>query len=46
MPGFKCDVCDYVYDPAGNDNIPFDQQPEVYSCPDCGAWKEEFKPIG
>ncbi len=37
-----CQVCGYVYDPAENDNIPFDQLPEDWACPTCGVGKGDF----
>jgi len=42
MAGYKCGVCDYIYKDADNEGLPFDKQTEVFSCPECGAWKEEF----
>ena len=42
MGKYKCTVCDYVYEEAANENIPFEKQTEVFSCPECGAWKDDF----
>lgn len=39
---YVCDVCCFEYDPAENDNIPFEDLPEDWVCPVCGAGKEEF----
>ena len=46
-----CDLCGYVYDNAIGDkegNIPagttFDNLPDAWYCPVCGANKESFKP--
>lgn len=35
---YKCSVCGYVYD----GEIPFDQLPDTYVCPICGASKSKF----
>lgn len=46
-----CQVCGYVYDPAVGDpdmdikpGTRFDKVHKRWVCPDCGAWKSEFKP--
>ncbi len=52
MDKYECEVCGYVYDPEQGDseaNIPlgtlFDQLPDDWVCPVCGAGKEEFKKV-
>ena len=35
---YVCSVCGYEYDPAENDNVPFDQP-----CPVCGVSKDQFE---
>jgi flavin reductase (DIM6/NTAB) family NADH-FMN oxidoreductase RutF/rubredoxin len=47
---YKCSVCGYIYDPAAGDDIggiapgtPFEDLPENWVCPVCGAAKEEFE---
>ena len=52
MSKYKCSVCGYVYDPELGDpesNIPpgtpFEKLPADWSCPVCGAAKEEFTKI-
>jgi rubredoxin len=52
MSKYKCSVCGYVYDPELGDpesNIPpgtpFEKLPDNWSCPVCGAAKEEFNKI-
>lgn len=52
MKKYKCDVCDWVYDPESgdpdNDIAPgtaFEDLPDDWSCPLCGAGKDEFSPI-
>ncbi|MHB0935638.1 MAG: rubredoxin [Armatimonadota bacterium] len=48
---FECTLCGYVYDPQVGDpdsNIPagtsFDDLPDDWACPECGAGKEDFNP--
>jgi rubredoxin len=47
---YKCSVCGYIYDPEEGDlegNIPrgtpFEELPEDWQCPVCGASKDEFE---
>ena len=42
MKKFVCNVCGYVYDPAENGNVTFEDLPEDYTCPLCGVGKEDF----
>ena len=51
MKKYVCGVCGYVYDPANGDKdggvapgTPFEKLPEDWSCPVCGAAKDEFAP--
>ena len=41
---YVCSVCGYVYDPAENDNIPFENLPDDYKCPRCKRGKDKFNP--
>ncbi|HVE86569.1 MAG TPA: rubredoxin [Myxococcales bacterium] len=48
---YVCRVCGHVYDPAEGDpvgGIPpgtaFEDLPESWVCPDCGATKADFEP--
>ena len=41
---YVCNVCGYVYDPAENGNVPFDQLPDDWCCPVCGVGKDQFSP--
>jgi flavin reductase (DIM6/NTAB) family NADH-FMN oxidoreductase RutF/rubredoxin len=48
---YKCNVCGYVYDPANGDSdagikpgTAFEELPENWVCPVCGASKSEFEP--
>jgi rubredoxin len=49
---YRCQVCEHVYDPAEGDpaaGIPpgtaFEDLPEDWVCPDCGAMKADFEPM-
>jgi len=49
MKKYVCDVCGYVYDPAAGDpdngvaaGTPFEQIPDDWVCPECGADKSQF----
>lgn len=50
MDKYVCTVCGYVYDPAEGDSTSniepgtkFDDLPDDWECPVCGASKEEFE---
>ena len=50
MKKYECDPCGYVYDPAVGDSdndiaagTAFEDLPEDWVCPICGAGKDEFK---
>ena len=52
MKKYKCLMCGYVYDPAVGDpengvepGTAFDNLPDDWVCPDCGAGKDEFEPV-
>jgi len=52
MGRWKCTVCGYIYDPEIGDpdggvpeGIPFEQLPEEWVCPACGATKDLFEKI-
>jgi rubredoxin len=49
---WKCSVCGYIYDPEIGDpdngvdpKTSFEDLPADWTCPDCGAAKEEFDPM-
>ncbi len=53
MAKYECIVCGYIYDPEKGDldgNIkpgtPFEEIPDDWMCPVCGAGKDQFKKIG
>ncbi len=50
MTKYECIPCGYVYDPEAGDpdnGVPpgtaFEDLPEDWVCPECGAGKEEFE---
>jgi rubredoxin len=52
MKKFRCMACSYVYDPAIGDpdngvkpGTAFEKLPADWTCPDCGAGKEEFEEV-
>ena len=52
MQKYECDVCGYVYDPEIGDEengiapgTMFENLPEDWVCPECGASKDDFSPI-
>ena len=51
MAKYKCSVCGYVYDPDVGDadgqikaETPFEELPDDWVCPLCGAPKDQFEP--
>ncbi len=42
LPKWVC-PCGYVYDPAKNNNVPFESLPGDWKCPACGAAKSKFR---
>jgi rubredoxin len=52
MKRYRCTVCNHVYDPALGDpdtgvppGTPFENLPDDWTCPECGATKEDFEPM-
>ena len=51
MKKYVCDVCGWEYDPAVGDpdngvapETPFEEIPDDWTCPVCGAAKSDFSP--
>ena len=49
---YQCCVCNYIYDPEYGDLehsefpwTPFCELPDYWTCPHCGALKEDFENI-
>ena len=52
MQKYECTICNYIYDPAAGDpdngverGTPFEDLPEDWVCPECGAGKDVFEPV-
>ena len=52
MQKYECQVCGYIYDPEQGDETggiapgtSFDNIPDDWVCPVCGAEKSQFLPI-
>ena len=52
MNKYICKVCGYVYDPAQGDpdggvapGTPFENLPDTWVCPVCGAPKDQFEAV-
>lgn len=50
MKKYVCQVCGYIYNPADGDpdggippGTPFEDLPDSWACPVCGAGKDEFE---
>lgn len=41
---YKCDICQWVYDEA-TEGKSFNDLPDNYECPVCGAGKEMFSKV-
>jgi rubredoxin len=52
MQKWECTVCGWIYDPAKGDpsqgikpGTPFEDLPDDWVCPECGAPKDMFQPL-
>ncbi len=52
MKSYECSVCGYIYDPAKGDpeggtapGTAFEDIPDNWVCPLCGASKDQFTPV-
>jgi len=52
MQKWVCTICGYIYDPAEGDpgrgiapGTSFEELPETWTCPECGAAKSDFEPL-
>ncbi len=52
MQKYECIVCGYIYDPAEGDpdngvkaGTKFEDIPDEWVCPVCGAEKDQFEPV-
>ena len=53
MQKYRCTICEYVYDPEEGDptqgvtaGTTFEDLPDDWKCPECGAGKDVFEPVG
>ena len=49
---YRCLVCDHIYDPVAGDpdagiapGTAFEDIPDDWMCPECGATKADFEPV-
>ena len=52
MQKYICDICGWIYDPAKGvpeigiqPNTAFEDLPDDFTCPECGAGKSSFSPL-
>jgi len=52
MTKFQCVICGYIYDPEKGDlesgikpGTPFEELPDDWVCPVCGATKDQFERV-
>ncbi len=52
MKQYRCTICGYVYDPTNGDpengikpGTAFEDLPDDWTCPICGATKDQFEPV-
>ncbi len=52
MQKWRCTICQYIYDPAEGDpgnginpGTSFEELPDDWVCPLCGAAKDLFEPV-
>jgi len=52
MKKYRCKPCGWIYDPAVGDpengiaaGTPFEDIPDDWACPLCGADKSDFEPV-
>ncbi|MDA8326690.1 MAG: rubredoxin [Nitrospiraceae bacterium] len=52
MEKWRCELCGYIYEPESGDpeggikpGTPFEELPDEWVCPVCGAGKDQFTKI-
>ena len=52
MTKYRCTVCGYIYDPKEGDpesgippGTPYEELPDDWICPVCGATKDQFEKV-
>lgn len=43
MVKYRCTICGYVYEPAEENMVAFEDLPEDWSCPICGVGLDQFE---
>ncbi len=53
MDKYECQVCNYIYNPEEGDpdngvepGTAFEELPDDWTCPLCGASKDDFEKVG
>ena len=41
---YVCKICGWIYDPAENNDVAFEDLPAAWTCPVCGVGKDDFEP--
>jgi rubredoxin len=44
MAKYRCTVCDYIYDEEAEGKT-FSELPDDWTCPECGAAKDDFEVV-
>jgi pyruvate oxidase len=42
---YRCTICGYIYDPANEGGVAFEDLPDDWRCPVCNAPKDAFEPV-
>lgn len=42
---WQCTVCGYIYDPEQEGGVHFEDLPDDWTCPECGAGKDLFEEL-
>ncbi len=45
MQKYKCNLCGWIYDPEKEGGVAFEDLPDDWKCPLCGAGKDAFVPV-
>jgi rubredoxin len=45
METWECTICGYIYDPAENNGVAFEDLPSDWICPECGAALDMFSVV-
>ncbi len=45
LSSYRCLMCTYIYDPYDHKKVPFEELPDDWTCPVCGAGKNRFEKV-